>query len=116
MQCDLDGLYDRLVSVALDLTDAEEGYLFVVDPNTEFLHLRKASNGMETDGLLRRPEDAGPSLKPHSKPILIPNSQLKPKPNYKSDARPGQNHNLALTLTPIMTPPISLTMNCLLLA
>ena len=59
MQCDSEQLHDRLISVALDITDAEEAYLFVVDPNTSFLHLRKASNLLAIDGIIRRPEDSG---------------------------------------------------------
>ena len=59
MQCDTEQLYDCLVSVALDLADAEEGYLFIRDPTTDFLHLKKASNAMETEGVIRRPIDTG---------------------------------------------------------
>ena len=60
MHSDQDQLYSRVLNVALDVTDADEAYLFIVDPNTQFLHLRQASSEMDlSEETVRRPSDGG---------------------------------------------------------
>ena len=56
---DLNCLYAQLLSTAIDVTDASEVYLFIVDPKTDFLHLKQATVELNEQNVVRRPTDSG---------------------------------------------------------
>ena len=113
MLCDMDALFEQLIAQAIDVTDATEAYLFIVDPNTGFLHLRKAEPEPSLTLTLAKPLQyplspllGGPSLPPFSEAQLL-SLYLAPVSCQRIFQTP-----LTFTLTLILLSPSNPSISC----